>query len=162
MTAKEKKFTSLYKQYGSSIHKLCLGYTGDTDLAKDLLQETFISVWNHLESFREEASWSTWIYRIAVNTCLLNLRKKKVAITTVPIEGFQEYSEETNANEKEEEILKLYGCISKLKASDRVLIMLGLEQRAYAEIAMITGITETHLRVKIHRIKKELTALYHD
>ncbi len=73
----QEQFTLLYNQHAAGIKKLCLGYTGDAILAQDLLQETFISVWNNMQRFRADSAWSTWIYRIAVNTCLGQLRKKK-------------------------------------------------------------------------------------
>ncbi|MCG7859272.1 RNA polymerase sigma factor, partial [Flavihumibacter sediminis] len=68
-----KEFTDLYEQYAPGILKLCMGYTGDRTQAEDLLQEVFLSVWNNMHKFRQEASWKTWIYRIAVNTCLTYL-----------------------------------------------------------------------------------------
>ncbi len=70
-------FTKLYNDYSPGLLKLCLGYTGDKALAEDLLQETFIAVWNNLQKFRGDASMNTWIYRIAVNTCLSYLRKNR-------------------------------------------------------------------------------------
>ena len=70
----EEQFTALYKQYAPGIRKLCLGYTGDAVLAEDLLQESFVKVWKNMDKFRGDAAWSTWIYRIAANTCLTHLR----------------------------------------------------------------------------------------
>ena len=58
----QDEFTRLYNEYGEGIKKLCLGYTGDAVLAQDLLQETFIAVWNNMQQFRADAKWSTWIY----------------------------------------------------------------------------------------------------
>jgi RNA polymerase sigma-70 factor (ECF subfamily) len=68
---------------------------------------------------------------------------------------------EDSSNEKIQQIDLLYKCISKLKEADRVLITLVLDEKPYEQIAEITGITENNLRVKIHRIKKELTEIFH-
>ena len=154
----QQEFTNLYNQYGEGIKKLCLGYTGDAVLAQDLLQETFIAVWNNMQKFRGDAKWSTWIYRIAVNTCLTHLRKKKETMVDIESASLSMLPEEVNT--KEQEVQLLYKCISRLQETDRLIITLVLEDKPYEEIASITCITETNLRVKIHRIKKQLTQIY--
>ncbi|RYF91182.1 MAG: RNA polymerase sigma factor [Chitinophagaceae bacterium] len=154
----QEQFTALYNDYAPGIKKLCLGYTGDAILAQDLLQDTFIAVWNNMQHFRADAKWSTWIYRIAVNTCLTQLRKKKDTIVDVENSRFAMLPDD-NSN-KEQEVQLLYKCISRLAETDRVIITMVLEDTPYEEIAGITGITENNLRVKIHRIKKQLTEIY--
>ena len=154
----QQEFTNLYNEYGEGIRKLCLGYTGDAVLAQDLLQETFIAVWNNMQKFRGDAKWSTWIYRIAVNTCLTHLRKKKDTLMDIENTAFSMLPEEVNT--KEQEVLLLHKCISRLQETDRLIITLVLEDKPYEEIASITGISEANLRVKIHRIKKQLTQIY--
>lgn len=154
----QEQFTALYKEYATGIKKLCLGYTGDAALAQDLLQETFIAVWNNMQKFRADSKWSTWIYRIAVNTCLTQLRKKKE--TLVDIENSHFVMLPDDINTKEQEVQLLYKCISQLPETDRLVITMVLEDTPYEEIASITGITENNLRVKIHRIKKQLTEIY--
>jgi len=74
---KEAAFKKIYEANSKKIYHLCYGYTGDDDAASDLLQETFLKVWQNLEKFRNQAMISTWIYRIAVNTCLTYLRSEK-------------------------------------------------------------------------------------
>jgi RNA polymerase sigma factor (sigma-70 family) len=154
----QQEFTNLYNDYGEGIRKLCLGYTGDAVLAQDLLQETFIAVWNNMGKFRGDAKWSTWIYRIAVNTCLSHLRKKKDIVMDIENTAFSLLPDDVN--NKEQEVQLLYKCISQLQQTDRLIITLVLEDKPYEEIAAITGITEVNLRVKIHRIKKQLTQIY--
>jgi RNA polymerase sigma factor (sigma-70 family) len=156
--SQQQEFTNLYNEYGEGIKKLCLGYTGDAVSAQDLLQETFIGVWNNMQKFRGDAKWSTWIYRIAVNTCLTHLRKKKDTLMDIENTSFSMLPEEVNT--KEQEVQLLYKCISRLQETDRLIITLVLEDKPYEEIASITGITEANLRVKIHRIKKQLTQIY--
>lgn len=151
-------FTELYKKYAGGIRKLCLGYTGDAAMAQDLLQETFIRVWNNMQHFREDATWSTWIYRIAVNTCLTWLRKKTIPLVNADHATMALISDDTHTDEQQVQLL--YTCISRLAETDRLIITLVLEERPYDEIADITGITENNLRVKIHRIKKQLSEIY--
>jgi len=153
-------FNELYKTNSNAVYKLCLGYTGDTALAHDLLQETFITVWNNLNKFRGDSNWNTWIYRITVNTCLSYLRKKKEITYDISNPIFSNLPEEINY--KEQEISLLYKSISCLQETDRLIIMLVLEDKPYEEISEIIGISANNLRVKIHRIKKQLTDIYNN
>lgn len=154
----EQEFRNIYNTYSPKIHRLCLGYTGNAMLADDLLQEVFIKVWQHYDKFRGEAQISTWMYRIAVNTCLQYLRDDKSKHNTT-IDKLQVKDEEGDT-EREQQIQLLYKCISELAETDRLIITLLLEEVPYPEIAAATGISEGNLRVKIHRIKQQLTAIY--
>lgn len=158
MSSTENQFKDIYSNYSQKVHRLCLGYTGDTMQADDLLQEVFIKVWENLEKFRGESQMSTWIYRIAVNTCLLHLRSNKKQTKVDFEKSTLKISEETN--EKENQIQLLYKCISELNETDRLIITLLLEEVPYPEIAEVTSISEGNLRVKIHRIKQQLSTIY--
>lgn len=159
MDQKDLLFKQIFDKNSKKIFHLCYGYTGDADTANDLLQETFLKVWQNLEKFREKSLISTWIYRIAVNTCLTWLRTEKRQakdeLTDQIIENrIEEYSD------KNEQVALLYQSISKLEEHDRLIITMVLDELPYAEIADICGISEGNLRVKIHRIKQKLTELY--
>lgn len=151
-------FDQLYQEFSPRIYKLCLSYSGDKLFADDLHQETWIAVWNSLPKFRGESKIGTWIYRIAINTCLVGIKKEKNKDQNSEAILSKLVYEETQDNSKE--INRLYESISKLKESERIIITLVLEEKPYEEIAEITGITENNLRVKIHRIKKELQEIY--
>lgn len=154
----QETFTQLYREYAPGIRKLCLGYTGSAAQAEDLLQEAFMAVWNNMHKYRGEASWGTWIYRIAVNTCLLYLRKEKSKPQEVDTDLLQNLAyEESN---QETEVQQLYKCISRLPETERLIISMVLEDLPYEDIASIAGISENNLRVKIHRIKKQLTEMF--
>lgn len=126
--------------------------------ADDLLQEVFIKVWENLEKFRGESQVSTWIYRITVNTCLLHIRSNKKQTKVDFDKTNLKISDDTN--EKENQIQLLYKCISELNETDRLIITLLLEEIPYEEIAAVTSISEGNLRVKIHRIKQQLSTIY--
>lgn len=158
MRNKEDYFTRLYEEYAPGIRKLCKGYTGDAALAEDLLHETFIAVWNNMEKFRADAAWGTWIYRIGVNTCLTYFRKKKIATVDIDHPALDKLQQEYDDTEKD--VALLYKSISRLEKTERLIITLVLEDKPYEEISGILGITENNLRVKIHRIKKQLTEIY--
>ncbi|WP_396178467.1 RNA polymerase sigma factor [Flavobacterium sp.] len=154
----EQQFKELYQKYAPKVQRLCLGYTGNLMEAEDLLQDVFATVWQKLYTFRGESQVSTWIYRIAVNTCLYQIRssknKKSVDLEKAPV------LLESEGDNKEQQLQILHKAISELKEIERLIITLLLEEVPYAEIAEITEITEVNLRVKIHRIKQQLSIIY--
>lgn len=161
VTANQKQeafFKEIYKTYSSKVHRLCLGYTGNAMEADDLLQEIFIKAWQNLDKFRGDSQVSTWIYRIAVNTCLYHLRSQKNK-KSVDMD-ISLLKREDEVDDKEQQIQLLYKCISELSEADRLIITLLLEEVPYHEIAAITEISEGNLRVKIHRIKQQLSTIY--
>ena len=153
-------FDNLYAHYAARVLKLCLGYTGDYAQAQDITQETFIRVWQQLPTFRGDAQVSTWVYRIAANVCLNHLRQAKRR-TTEPLLPHHEAQLPDAPDTRNEHEQHLYRCISQLAETDRLIISLVLDEQPYAEIARIVGVSEGNLRVKIHRIKQQLTRLYH-
>ena len=159
MSVKDGAFKDVYEANSKRIYRLCYTYTGDSAAANDLLQETFLKVWQNLDKFRNQAMISTWIYRIAVNTCLTYLKSEKRQAKDELTPFISENEEEETSNQKEEVDL-LYKCISRLEESERIIITMVLDELPYPEIAEISGISEGNLRVKIHRIKQKLTELY--
>ncbi len=159
MTEKELQFRELFKSNSKRIFHLCYGYTGDESAANDLMQETFLKVWQNLDKFRNQALISTWIYRIAVNTCLSWLRTEKRQQKEELSDKIIETEREV-VSEKQEQIALLYKCISQLDENERIIITMVLDEMPYEEIAEIAGISEGNLRVKIHRIKHKLTEIY--
>jgi RNA polymerase sigma factor (sigma-70 family) len=154
---KTEQFNELFNRHYTKVFRLCRGYfNGDTSIASDAAQEVFLKVWEHSDSFRQQSNISTWIYRIAVNTCLMYLRKastsKEIRTETLPDLPAEIYS-----TEQEEKLKQMYACIQKLDETGKVIILMVLEGISYPEIASITGITEENVRVRIHRIKINLT-----
>lgn len=149
-------FEQLYSEYQDKIFRLCYGYARNPELASDLTQDCFIRVWENIGSFRNEASISTWIYRIAVNNCLLYLRKSKSGeLLFGTIETDIPHLDDEN-QKTEESIENLYKAIQKLQEADRAIISMVLEEMSYKEIAEVIGISENSVGVKVHRIKKTL------
>jgi RNA polymerase sigma-70 factor (ECF subfamily) len=146
-------FESLYTKYASQVFKVCMGYTNDSDQAKDLLQETFISVWRNLDSFRHQSKISTWIFRIATNHCLRAMEvNKRIRYEELPFHMADQVIESD-----EEKVALLYQCIASLPEIERIIISLVLEDVSQGEIAQIVGLNEVNIRVRIHRIKEKLS-----
>jgi RNA polymerase sigma factor (sigma-70 family) len=159
VAAKDDVFRQIFEANSKKIYRLCYGYAGDEDVAHDLLQETFLKVWQNLDKFRNQAMISTWIYRIAVNTCLTYLRSEKRQAKEELTPQLAEIKSE-DISEKNEQVALLYKCISRLEESERIIITMVMDEVPYPEIAEISGISEGNLRVKIYRIKQKLTDLY--
>ena len=146
-------FDELYKTYWQRIFRLCMGYVNDYESAQDLAQETFITVWQQLPSFRNESDVGTWIFRIASNNCLRQIERGKRFVR----DDFPDNLFEEKQPSLEPQIQQLLTYISELPETDRILISLALEEVKQADIAQIMGLSETNVRVKIHRIKEKLT-----
>jgi RNA polymerase sigma-70 factor (ECF subfamily) len=145
-------FEEIYSKHSPQIYRVCMGYFNDPDQAKDITQETFISVWKNLASFRNQSQISTWIFRIATNNCLRALEKSKRVVTTELPLNLPAVHEET----QEDKLAFLYQCINELEETERIIISLVLEDLPQGEIAEIIGLTPGNTRVKIHRIKEKL------
>jgi len=151
------RFEGIYQNNYQKVIRLCMGYVnGDEALAKDLTQEIFIKVWENLSSFRQEASIGTWIYRISVNTCLLQLRSKKFSKDSETIDRIINKEEENNPS-KENQLRQMYQCINKLSKKSKGIVLLELEGLPQKEIAEIMGLSHEAVRVRVHRIKNSLT-----
>lgn len=151
-------FEDIYRQYSPQVYRVCMGYINDHEHARDLVQETFIAVWQHLGSFRHESGISTWIFRIATNNCLRALeRSKRILPAEMPLD-----LPAPAAENKEEKLQFLYNCIAALEETERIIISLVLEDLPRAEIAAILGISHANVRVKVHRIKEKLTIKFRD
>lgn len=160
MSGNKELFEILYRDYHTLVLQLCKGFMkGEEHQALDLSQEVFINIWRSLGSYRHEASYKTWIYRITVNTCLKYIRDKKIK-QAVPLneELFIVAADESlPATGKSYEML--YQAIGALKEVDRLIIMMVLDEVSYGEISSIMGMSEGSLRVRISRIKKNLKQL---
>ncbi|MGN6395514.1 MAG: RNA polymerase sigma factor [Mucilaginibacter sp.] len=151
-------FEEIYKHYWNKVYRICMGYVNDADLAKDMAQETFINIWKQLPNFRNESAVGTWIYRIAANNCLRQIER----LSRMPKSDFPEHVEDVVGPDKEGQTKFLYKCIAELPETDRIIISLELEDIKQAEIAKITGLSESNVRVKIFRIKEKLTQKFKD
>lgn len=151
----EKDFTKIYHAHSPKVYRLCLGYaSGNDELAKEWLQETFIKVWNHRKSFKEKSSIGTWIYRIAVNVCLNDLRKSKKHYQIN--ENILSSITTDDENKYDNKIKRMYHCIDQLTEQNKALIILELEEVPQATIAETVGIAHGAVRTRLSRIRKAL------
>lgn len=144
------------------IHKICNMYCSDDESRKDLFQEILYQLWNSRLSFDSDKNikFTTWMYRVALNTAITNLRSIKRApkIQSLSSITIEEKSEE-EYEENQQDFSKLQAAINELKSIDKAIILLYLEGKSYKEMSLIIGVSENTLGVKINRIKKKLKEL---
>jgi RNA polymerase sigma-70 factor, ECF subfamily len=165
MTDKEGEFVELVRENEGRLRKICRVYAWGREAQEDLYQDILMQLWRALPSFSGEAEASTWLYRVALNTAL----SRKRADTARKAER-HETLDESHASRRDEslgpdetldarqQIERLHAAIDRLGDLDKALVMLFLDERSYRDIAQILGISETHVGVKLHRIKKELAS----
>ena len=139
------------------LYKVCRMYCFTEPDRQDLFQEIVIQLWRSYPGFRGEAKFSTWLYRIALNTAISGLRKQHRLITpTDPEQLPTELQDIQYPAEKDEQLQQLYAAIEKLTEVEKALTMLYLEDKTYLEMEEILGISQNNLRVKMNRIKEKL------
>jgi RNA polymerase sigma-70 factor (ECF subfamily) len=153
----EHSFVELLEKHQNIVHKVCRLYTNNQHAHNDLFQEITIQLWRAFPKFRGEAKFSTWMYRVGLNTAITLYRKSKRRIKTQEFDAVQFKIKADEYDDTEEQQLKhLYKAIHKLNDIEKALIFLYLEDKNYAEISETLGITEVNARVKMNRTKKKL------
>ena len=156
----EHSFVTLLEKHQNIIHKVCRIYTDSYDAHQDLFQEVTIQLWKAYPKFRGDAKFSTWMYRVALNTAITLYRKSKKRVSTQKIDDIQFKISSEDYDDTEEEQLKLmYKSIKQLSDIEKALVFLYLEDKNYKEIADTLGISEVNARVKMNRVKKKLKTI---
>jgi len=150
----EKAFIELIKENKRLIYKVCSIYVSDEFPMADLYQEVIYNLWKSFPKFRNDCSISTWMYRIALNTCITGMRKELRRPQRVSILDLKENLIEPES--MEENIREMYQLIYRLKTLERAIILLYLEEKPYQEIADITGLSLNNVAIKLKRIKEKL------
>ena len=153
----EIEFAQLLEQHQNILHKICKLYTDNLDAHKDLFQEIVIQIWKAYPTFKGDSKFTTWAYRIGLNTAISLFRSSKRRISTITWDISLENIkyEEYNAHE-EMQLQMIYQAVKQLNDIEKALIYMYLEDKDYAEIAETLGISEVNARVKMNRIKTKI------
>ena len=155
--ALEREFTKMIKEHRKTIYTVCYFFSKDSDEVNDLFQEILINLWKGFPKFRGESSYSTWIWRVSLNTCNNQERRKKRNVETVPLSiDIDLYNDD---DDKSRQIQMLYDRISRLGPFDRAIILLWLENMTYEDIAGIMGISLANVTTRLFRIKEQLKSM---
>jgi len=150
-------FLELIHRHQSIIHKICFVYCNNRADREDLQQEVILQLWKSFPSFQENAAFSTWMYRVALNTAINQTRKPGLLFDTssspeIPYDPSKFY-------DLSEEIKILYRAISQLRKVEKAIILLWLEEKTYEEIAESIGISVKNVSVRLVRIRTRLAEI---
>jgi RNA polymerase sigma-70 factor (ECF subfamily) len=152
----KEDFIQHIKENEGIIYKVASLYTNSAEDQKDVYQEIVYQLWKSYPSFKADSKVSTWMYRIALNTAISNLKKENRIGTRVSIDNFYLNKIDQVDSVMEERITLLYAHIKKLSIVEKGIILLHLEGKNYDEIATITGFTSTNVGTRLARIKNKL------
>jgi RNA polymerase sigma-70 factor (ECF subfamily) len=153
MTQLEQQFTKTVTEHKSTIYTVCYMFSQDADEVNDLFQEVLVNLWKGFESFEQRSDIRTWIYRVALNTCISLDRKKRRQATarlSMDINLFEDRDEDTR------QVDLLHKRIAQLQPFDRAIVLLWLENLPYDEIGQIVGISAKNVGVRLYRIREQL------
>jgi RNA polymerase sigma-70 factor (ECF subfamily) len=154
---REKEFLDLIDEHQNIIHKICLLYCRSISDKDDLYQEILLQLWRSYPSFGRKSAFSTWMYRVALNTAISMTKKFWFFNYT---ENLPDISVENESLlDLSEEVKLLYKAISRLAKVEKAIIFLWLEEKSYEEIAGTIGITVKNVSVKLVRIKMKLSEI---
>ena len=159
MDALELKFAQMVREHKTTIYTVCYMFSKEEDEVNDLFQEVLINLWKGYEGFQGKSDVKTWIYRVSLNTCISQDRKKK---SRKKVEMGMNAGLLGEGGESSKQIRMLHERINRLEIFDRAIILLWLENQSYEEIAAIVGISVKNVSVRLLRIKKKLMEMSND
>jgi RNA polymerase sigma factor (sigma-70 family) len=158
MNTLQTEFAQIVKENKSTIYTVCYMFSKDTAEVNDLFQEVLVNLWKGMSSFKGQSDIRTWIYRIALNTCISMDRKKKIKTIPLSMDAnlFQDQDEDTK------QVKLLHNRINKLQPFDKAIVLLWLENISYDEIGEIVGISTKNVASRLFRIKEKLRSMSND
>lgn len=155
MESNEKEFSKMVREHKTTIYTVCYMFSKDNDEVNDLFQEILVNLWKGFASFQGRSDIRTWVYRVALNTCITIDRKKKrrrdkEARIQMDINFYDDMDDDVR------QVKKLYERINRLGIFDRAIVLLWLEGMPYDEIGQIVGISSKNVSVKLVRIREQL------
>jgi len=151
-----QRFVELIENHQGILHRICSIYASHEQDRQDLFQDMVLQLWRSFASFRGQSNFTTWMYRVALNTALLQRRKAsrrpdlsrggEAEIASLPVV----------AATPSDGVELLRACIRELPTLDRAIVLLHLEEHSYDEIAEITGLSRGNISVRLVRLKERL------
>ena len=156
MKEKEQEFLNRIESHKGILYKVSKMYMDNHDDQQDLFQEIICQLWKSYDTFRNESQFSTWMYRVAVNTAIVFLRKEKRKVDKYEIASENIKEDEGDSHIKESQLDHFYKAVQKLEKIDKAIIFYQLEGFSHKEIGENLGISEGNARVKLNRAKEKL------
>jgi RNA polymerase sigma-70 factor, ECF subfamily len=152
----EQEFIELVNSHQGILHKICNIYFLRDPYKEDYYQEILIRLWKSYPGFKNQSAFSTWLYRVALNTAIDIIRKQSLLPKHTELSQNEYNIADSKNNIESDNKEELYQAINQLSDIDKAIIILYLEDFNYNEIAEISGISESYAGVKINRIKTQL------
>jgi RNA polymerase sigma factor (sigma-70 family) len=156
LKAKEQEFLSRIEKHKGILYKVSKMYMDNPADQEDLFQEIICQLWKANDSFKGESQFSTWMYRVAVNTAIVFLKKEKRKVDKYEIASENIKDDEGDSDIKESQLEHFYKAVQKLEKIDKAIIFYQLEGFSHKEIGDNLGISEGNARVKLNRAKEKL------
>jgi len=154
----KKEFSDLVAGNQGILFKVSGMYCSDPTCREDLFQDILLQLWKAFPGYDRSRKFSTWMYRIALNTAITRLRKDHGPEVERP-GTIPEPAAEEEGPEEDEAVRALHRAISRLNRAEKAVMLLYLEECSYEEIAEVTGISVSNVGVKINRTKKKLKGI---
>lgn len=154
---REQRFADILQANRQLIYKVCYMYATDAENLKDLYQEVLANIWNGIDSFRSESKLSTWIYRVAINTCVAFFRKHSRECHASSLDGIVDVADPDDGT-RLANLREMYRLINRLGRIDKAIVLLWLDEHSYDEISSIVGLTKNNVASRLHRARQKLKA----
>ncbi len=153
---RQARFLALVDGYQGALRKLVACHASSSADREDLFQDILLQLWRAFESFRGESTFSTFLYRVALNTALMGRRRRGRRVPAASEPAVESLAAPTGSAPGDGEVERLYAAIRALGAIDRAVLLLVLEERSHAEIAAITGLSLGNVGVRLVRARRRL------
>lgn len=161
-------FSFLLEKYQNMVYSLALKLLKNAEDAEEMAQDTFVKAYQKLDTYEGKSKFSTWLYSITYNACISELRKRRIQFSSLEDQRFSDQDEMKmfdyfSETKKENQDRYLNIALGKLPEDDQVLVTLYYyENQSMDEISMITGLTVSNIKVKIHRARKRMYSILHE
>lgn len=153
---KEKIFLSHLEKHKGILHKIGRMFMNSEQDREDLHQEIIIQLWRSFASFKGDSLFSTWMYRVAVNTAITFFKKEKVRSTTFVGATGPDFADEEYSPQQDQQLEVFYQAVQELNQIEKALIFYFMEGLSHKETGLQLGISEGNVRVKLSRTKEKI------
>lgn len=158
--AQQEAFLKQIESNKALIHKVCHLYEENPSLRSDLYQEIVLNLWKNFDNFNGQAAFSTWMYRVAINTAISVYRKETLRSPKINYAAeFPQIADNSPPHTQQLQLQALYKALRQLPEVDRALVLMYLDDCSYKDMEEVMGIKEATLRVRMNRIKDKLREL---
>jgi len=159
LKATEKEFLDLMDKHKGILYKISRMYFEKTEDQEDLIQEMTFQLWRSYQNFKGNSLFSTWMYRVCLNTALTYFKKEDKKQDKFELHENYDKEDDDQSHYKEEQLKYFYEAVQELNKVEKALIFLFLEGMSHREISENLGISEVNARVKLNRTKDKLQTI---